>query len=71
MDLLDRVVSRENGVSTSTWTRLLVTGDLKDSDITPSGQRVMFAYGLDDQFTYHGIKQTASVSLNFFSGLSK
>merc|ERR1712194_578306 len=68
MDIHDGKVSRENGVSTSTWTRLLVTPDKKDSPITTADKMVMFAYGFDDQFTYHGTDRWWKCTMNFFSG---
>lgn len=66
-DMEDRVVSRKNGFSVSTWSRKLVTGDYKDSPITSSDKRVMFAYGMDDQFTYHDTRYV-TCTVNFFSG---
>jgi len=68
MDLIDRAVERSNGVSTSTWTRLLDTGDSKDKAIKNSLQKVMFAHGVDDQFTYHPIDKRITCDMNFFSG---
>merc|ERR1712224_536188 len=34
MDLSDRTNNRQNGLSTSSWNRPLITGDIKDSEIT-------------------------------------
>eukprot|EP00931_Biecheleriopsis_adriatica_P115809 TRINITY_DN91563_c0_g1_i1.p1 TRINITY_DN91563_c0_g1~~TRINITY_DN91563_c0_g1_i1.p1 ORF type:complete len:682 (-),score=127.36 TRINITY_DN91563_c0_g1_i1:27-2072(-) len=68
MDLADRTNTRENGVSVSSWTRKLVTGDWKDSPITASSKKVLFAFGIDDDFTYHGKAQAAACDVNFFTG---
>jgi hypothetical protein len=67
-DLTDRVVTRVGGVSTSSWTRLLVTPDKKDAPITSASQHVLFATGVEDAFTYHGIDSTAKYLMNFFTG---
>lgn len=71
MDIHDGSVARENGVSTSTWNRLLVTPDKKDAPITTSSQKVMFAYGFDDQFTYHGTDRWVKCDMNFYTGSNR
>jgi len=68
-DLQGRVASRTQGVSTSSWYRLLDTGDYKDSPITDASQNVMFAYGVNDEFTYHGFNTRKTSTLNFFTGV--
>jgi len=60
LDLTDRIFSRANGVSSSTWTRLLNTGDFKDSVITNNTKKVMFAHGSNDDFVYHGVDHHAT-----------
>jgi len=67
MDLLDRLVERKNGKSISSWTRLLDTGDTKDKVIKNEMQKVMFAIGVDDDFTYHPIDKRVTHTMNFFS----
>lgn len=68
MNLLDRLVERKNGKSISSWTRLLDTGDSKDKVIQNSTQDVMFAIGVDDQFTYHPFDKRVTCGMNLFSG---
>jgi len=68
MDLNDRMNSRESGLSLSTWNRKLDTGDAKDSVITKESKKVMFAYGQDDSFTYHGHLGYKTCNVNFFTG---
>jgi len=68
LDLMDRTTARKNGVSASTWTRKLVTGDYKDSPIFDASKKVLFARGVDDFFTFHGKAQAISCDMNFFSG---
>jgi len=68
LDLADRTNTRQNGVSVSTWTRKLVTGDYKDSPITDAPKKVLLSYGVDDWFTYHGKAQAATCDINFFTG---
>ena len=68
MDLSDRTNTRASGLSSSAWTRPLVTGDAKDSSITDVTKKVMFAYGSDDTFIYHGSNQRVICDINFFSG---
>lgn len=68
MDLLDRTNDRSGGVSSSSWNRKLITGDKKDSEITNVAKKVLFAYGKDDQFTYHSKAQHATCEINFFTG---
>jgi len=67
MDLADGTTERRDGLSVSSWSRKLVTGDFKDSEITAESKRVMFAYGKDDYFTYHGKLQQSSCNVNFFT----
>jgi len=67
-DLKDRSNTRQNGISTSTWTRKLVTGDYKDSPIKQGSKKVLFARGIDDFFTYHGKAQAGTCDVDFFSG---
>lgn len=67
LDLYDRTNDRQNGFSVSSWNRPLITGDAKDSEITAENKTVMFAYGVDDQFTYHGHLQATKCWINFFS----
>merc|ERR1712014_245297 len=67
-DLKDRTNTRQNGISTSTWTRKLVTGDYKDSPIKHGLKKVLFARGIDDFFTYHGKAQAGTCDVDFFSG---
>merc|ERR1712176_1014591 len=67
MDLSDRTAKRQNGVSVSSWNRPLITGDFKDSEITDVSKKVLFAYGKDDWFTYHGKDQQTSCDINFFT----
>lgn len=68
MDLADRMHKREGGVSESSWTRKLVTGDYKDSPITEATKNVLFATGVSDAFTFHGKEQSKSCKINFFTG---
>merc|ERR1712146_55176 len=68
MDLKDRSNVRQNGISTSTWSRKLVTGDYKDSPINASSKKVLFAIGANDWFTYHGKALATSCDINFFTG---
>lgn len=68
-DPFDGNVFQLDGSSVSTWTRLLVTPDTeKDVPITNADQHVLFAYGHDHNFTYHGKSGHATVLLNFFTG---
>jgi len=67
MDLLDTKNERQNGFSVSSWNRALITGDAKDSEITPTDKKVMFAHGKNDDFTYHGKSQQITCSINFFT----
>jgi len=67
LDLEDRTNDRQNGVSISTWRRKLITGDAKDSEITAQSKKIMFAYGKDDWFTYHGKLRQTTCSINFFT----
>jgi hypothetical protein len=69
-DQKDPVAKRANGVSSSSWWRALDTGDDKDSPIVEDGQKVMFAYGVDDQFNYHGVEAHVTCSTNFYTGES-
>jgi hypothetical protein len=69
-DQQDATSKREGGVSTSSWWRALVTGDSKDSPIVADGQMVMFAHGVDDQFTHHGVDHRVTCNTNFFTGES-
>lgn len=66
-DLNDRMSDRQNGLSISSWNRKLNTGDAKDSAITPDKKKVMFAFGKDDHFTYHGHHQQKTCGINFFT----
>lgn len=70
MDLKDTSNSREGGISSSSWYRALDTGDSKDSPIVEGGQMVMFAHGVDDQFTYHSVDHRVTCNANFFTGAS-
>eukprot|EP00928_Gymnodinium_smaydae_P007331 TRINITY_DN12649_c0_g4_i1.p1 TRINITY_DN12649_c0_g4~~TRINITY_DN12649_c0_g4_i1.p1 ORF type:complete len:709 (+),score=79.37 TRINITY_DN12649_c0_g4_i1:114-2129(+) len=70
LDLFDRTNIRSGGVSASTWTRRLVTGDYKDSPITTDTKKVLFAQGKNDWFTFHGKAQATVCDINFFSGAS-
>jgi hypothetical protein len=67
MDLSNRGTSRSNGVSISSWTRKLVTGDAKDSPITNENKHVLFAYGDNDDFNFHGKLQAKKCEINFFT----
>jgi hypothetical protein len=67
MDLSDRYTIRSNGVSVSSWSRKLVTGDAKDSEITNQAKHVLFAYGGDDSFTFHGQLKSRNCKINFFT----
>jgi len=70
LDLFDTKQTRESGLSISSWRRALVTGDSKDSPIVEQGQKVMFAHGVDDQFTHHGVDHRVTCDTNFFTGES-
>lgn len=70
-DLMDRTNSRANGISSSTWSRKLLTGDFKDSPITETTKKVLFARGVDDWFTFHGKDQATACDVNFFTGDTK
>lgn len=59
------------GSTGAAWNRLLVTPDEKDAPIAAADKVVMFAYGFDDQFTYHGVDRWFKCNMNFFSGSSK
>jgi len=67
-DNQDRTNVRQDGWSQSTWSRPLLTGDPKDSDITPVGKQTHFAFGKDDYFTYHSKQQALTCSVNFHTG---
>lgn len=67
-DNVDRTSMRQDGWSQSTWTRPLLTGDAKDSDITADDKKTHFAYGKDDYFTYHSKQQASSCNINYFTG---
>jgi len=69
-NLEDVAVSRDNGYTMSTWNRKLVTGDHKDYDITDAFVRVLYAYGVEDYFTYHG-QNFGECVLNFITGESQ
>jgi len=66
-DILDVNWNRQNGLSISSWSRKLHTADTKDSEIKAESKKVLFAYGKDDWFTYHGKQQQASCNINFFT----
>jgi len=66
-DLQSRTAVRSKGISTSSWYRLLDTGDYKDSPITATSQNVMFARGVNDEFTYHGVESRTTCTVNFFT----
>jgi len=67
MDLGDRTSDRQNGLSISSWDRPLITGDVKDGEITRGNKTVMFAYGKDDWFTYHSKQRAAKCNIDFFT----
>jgi len=68
-DVQNSAITRENGITTSTWLRKLNTGDSKDWPITQSNMKIMFAYGRDDWFTEHRSARTCTI--NFYTGKSK
>jgi len=69
-DLQDATTKRQHGISSSSWWRALVTGDSKDSPIVADGQKVLFARGVEDQFTHHGVGNHVTCTTNFFTGVS-
>merc|ERR1712050_139067 len=69
-DLEDVFVTRINGYTNSTWNRKLVTGDVKDFNITNDFSRVMFAYGTEDYFTYHW-NHFGECTVNLISGITQ
>jgi len=72
-DVEDDAVTRTTGVTTSTWNRKLVTGDMKDFNITRSTANVtvaLFAWGEEDYFYYHK-DNYISCNVDFFTGVYK
>jgi hypothetical protein len=69
-DTEDDSIIRTNGYTMATWNRKLVTGDSKDWDVADRLTRVLFAYGVDDYFTYHE-GSFGECSLNFYTGERK
>jgi len=68
-DVENEAIQRANGVTTSTWSRLLKTLDYKDRPIEPGNTTVLLAHGKEDYFTYHSNHFT-SCQVDFFSGFS-
>jgi len=66
-DVEDETLLREKGYTTTTWNRRLITPDKKDWPITDTFVRVLFAFGEEDYFTYHGLN-FGECQINFFSG---
>ena len=69
-DLRDVTVARDHGYATASWNRKLDTKDAKDFVITDDFVRVLYAYGVEDAFTYHA-QNFGECVLNFFSGVSQ
>lgn len=69
-DLEDVSVDRIDGYTTSTWNRALVNDDEKDYDISNDFVRVLFAYGVEDYFTYHGANFGECIT-NLISGVTE
>jgi hypothetical protein len=69
-DFKDVQVDRENGYASSSWNRKLSTGDGKDWVIADEFTRVLYAFGVEDDFTYHA-QNFGECVLNFFSGVSQ
>mmetsp|Transcript_102569 Transcript_102569/g.230306 ORF Transcript_102569/g.230306 Transcript_102569/m.230306 type:complete len:127 (-) Transcript_102569:70-450(-) len=68
-DVENDSIQRANGVTSSTWSRKLLTQDYKDRPIKRGNTTVMFAHGTEDYFTYHQ-KHAATCTVDFFSGFS-
>jgi len=68
LNLENRTITRENGITSSIWSRKLNTGDSKDWPIVKGDMTVLFAYGVDDYFTYH--QNRIMCQLNFYTGKS-
>jgi hypothetical protein len=66
-DVEDDSVQRADGNMLSTWNRKLITGDTKDYAIKDEDVHVLFAYGVDDYFTFHG-DNAITCLVNFYSG---
>ena len=69
-DFKDVQVDRDNGYASSSWNRKLSTGDGKDWVIADEFTRVLYAFGVEDDFTYHA-QNFGECVLNFFSGVSQ
>eukprot|EP01065_Artemidia_motanka_P000239 TRINITY_DN100_c0_g1_i3.p1 TRINITY_DN100_c0_g1~~TRINITY_DN100_c0_g1_i3.p1 ORF type:complete len:682 (+),score=261.19 TRINITY_DN100_c0_g1_i3:76-2121(+) len=68
-DFKNAAISRKNGVTQSTWSRPLDTGDSKDMAIKSQNMTVMFARGHSDYVYYHqGDRNLCTI--DFFSGLT-
>eukprot|EP00756_Hemistasia_phaeocysticola_P017637 Hpha_TRINITY_DN15550_c5_g1::TRINITY_DN15550_c5_g1_i1::g.104421::m.104421 len=67
-DLRNGKIVRQNGVTTSTWSRALKTPDYKDTEIANQNVSVLFARGGSDFFYYHNGDRNVCV-VNFFTGL--
>lgn len=66
-DVENEQITRDNSLTTSTWSRKLKTADYKDRHITPGNMSVLFAHGPEDFFTYHE-KHWAKCTMDFFAG---
>lgn len=63
----DSSIVRDSGVTTSSWRRMLSTGDYKDVSIANKNMTVMFARGKSDYFYYHeGLRNLCTI--NFHDG---
>lgn len=66
-DIENEAITRQQHLTHSSWTRLLVTGDVKDEPILErQAQTVHFAHGTDDWFDYHAAWSTCQI--DFYSG---
>lgn len=66
-DIENEAITRHQHLTHSSWTRLLITGDVKDEPILErQAQTVHFAYGTDDWFDYHAAWSTCQI--DFYSG---
>lgn len=68
-DIVQPVIKRDSGLTVSTWSRKLDTGDNKDWPIIKSDMTVLFARGTNDWFDFH-MNNKQMCKINFYLGNS-